>query len=80
VAVLVIDTEDLLPEAGDRVDGAARRIWVAQQQTERRKLERGGVPTATVDPAGGAGPAILALRRRMEAAQGRAAAGVWTRP
>lgn len=61
---LVIDTADLLLEGTGPLDAAARRIWIAQRETERHALERGGVPTATVSPSGGVGPAISALRRR----------------
>jgi uncharacterized protein (DUF58 family) len=64
---LVIDTSDLLPEGSDRVDTAALRIWLAQREAERQALERAGVLTALVTAAGGPGPAISALRRRMGA-------------
>ena len=62
---LVIDTSDLLPQSDDRVDDAARRIWLARRYAERHALERGGVPTALVTAGEGVGPAISALRRRM---------------
>ncbi len=63
---LVLDTSDLLPEPATRADTAARRIWLAQQRAQERELERAGVPTARVDGGDGAGPAILALRRKMK--------------
>jgi uncharacterized protein (DUF58 family) len=63
---LIVDISDLLPSHGGRVVGAARRLWLAQREVERRTLERGGVPTALVSPEGGAGPALLTLRRRLE--------------
>lgn len=66
---LVIDTEDLLPDADGPIDGAARRIWLAEREAERHGLERGGVPTALVASVEGVGPAISALRRRMSAFQ-----------
>ena len=62
---LVIDTSDLLPDAGDPVDDAARRIWLARRQAERHALERGGVPTAVVRAGESVGPAVSSLRRRM---------------
>jgi uncharacterized protein (DUF58 family) len=72
---LVIDAEDLLPDADGHLDAAARRIWLAQRDAERYHLERGGIPTALVTTSQGVGPAISALRRRMSAYQpGRKAA------
>ncbi len=64
---LVIDTSDLLPDAGSRMDAAARRIWLAQRDVERYSLDRRGVPTALVTATEGVGHAILTLRRRMNA-------------
>lgn len=66
---LVVDTSDLLPEPETRVDEAARRILIAQRETERHALEKGGVPTALVTAAHGVGAAILTLRRRLNALQ-----------
>ncbi len=63
---LVLDTSDLLPEEETRADTAARRIWLAQQRAQERELERAGVPTARVAGGESAGPAILALRRKMK--------------
>jgi hypothetical protein len=63
---MIVDTSDLLPSGGDRIDAAARRVWLAQRDVERQSLERGGVPTALVTAKGEAGPAILALRRRLD--------------
>ena len=68
-AALVIDTSDLLPETQGSVDEAARRLWLAQRRSERRVLERSGVPTAVVDEAHGVGAAVLSLRRKMSALQ-----------
>ena len=62
---LVIDTADLLPPARDRLDGVARRIWLAQREAERRALERAGIPTALVSGVGGVRAAVMSLRRRM---------------
>jgi uncharacterized protein (DUF58 family) len=64
---LVIDTSDLLADAGSRMDAAARRVWIAQRDGERHALERGGVPTALVTAAEGVGAAVLTLRRRVNA-------------
>lgn len=64
---LVIDTLDLVPEGDGPAEVAARRLWLAQREAERRTLERGGVPTALVTAADGVGPAVLSLRRRMDA-------------
>lgn len=66
---LVIDSSDLLPEPRDRLDQAARRIWLARREMERQALERSGVPTALVRGRGGVGPAVASLRRRMSAAR-----------
>lgn len=68
---LVIDVSEMSPDEGDREYLAARRIWLGQRESERRILERGGVPTALVSEAGGAGAAILSLRRRLEASRSR---------
>ena len=72
---LVIDTSDLLLVAENPVGDASLRIWMAQRDAEARKLERGGIPTAVVTPDGGAGPAILALDRRLDATRKRMGAG-----
>ncbi|MEE8551369.1 MAG: DUF58 domain-containing protein [Gemmatimonadota bacterium] len=66
---LVIDTSDLLPEAGSPTDVAVHRIWLAQREAQRHSLERGGVPTALVTATDGVGAAILTLHRRMNALQ-----------
>ncbi len=73
---LVVDTSDLLPEPEDRVDDAARRVLLAQLDTERRTLERGGVPTALVTSEHGVGAAILGLRRKLGALRHPSRAGV----
>jgi 5-methyltetrahydrofolate--homocysteine methyltransferase len=70
-APLVIDTSDLLPAGESPVDEVARRIWLSQRDSEQRSLERGGVPTALVTGDAGAAPAILTLRRRLDAARNR---------
>jgi hypothetical protein len=75
---LVIDSADLLPAPHGDVDLAARRIWLAQRETERHALERGGVPTALVTGESVA-PAISALRRRMTAMQHPARSGALAR-
>jgi len=49
------------------VGRAARRVWTAQREAERRALHHGGVPTALVTPTEGVGAAVLTLRRRMDA-------------
>lgn len=66
---LVIDTSDLVPGSHGPAERAARRIWVARRDVERRILERGGVPTALVPPSGDLGSAIAGLRRRMRPAR-----------
>lgn len=73
---LIVDTSDLLPSGGDVVDAAARRLWVAQRDSERRALEWGGVPTALVTEPEGPGPAILVLRQRLAALRHTARLGV----
>ncbi|MEZ4423586.1 MAG: DUF58 domain-containing protein [Gemmatimonadota bacterium] len=67
VAVLVIDTEDLLPDTGDAVDRATRALWRAQRDAERHALVRAGIPTALVTVTDGVGPAVQTLRRRLDA-------------
>jgi uncharacterized protein (DUF58 family) len=75
---LVIDTADLLPPVRDRIDRAARRLWLARRDAERHALDRSGVPTALVPSAGGVGPAISNLRRRLLAQRRRSSgAGIW---
>lgn len=68
-AALVIDTMDLVPRQGGPVDDAARRVFMAQRDSIRRSLDRGGVPTALITAEGGPSAAILSLRRRMNAMQ-----------
>jgi len=75
---LVIDTSDLLPPATSRVEEAARKIWLAQREAGRYRLERGGIPTALVTPGGGAGLAILTLRRRLDGSRRKIQAGAST--
>lgn len=75
-AALVIDEADLLPGGEGSVDAAARRVWVAQREAERYRLERRGVATALVSPERGPGPAVSALRRKVGARR-RAAGGGW---
>lgn len=72
---LVVDTTDLLPKAKNPIEAAARRIWLAQREVERRSLERGGVPTAVVTAGAGVAPAVLALRHRVSAMQQTARVG-----
>ncbi len=76
---LVIDTSDLLPDVGNPVDGAARRIWFAEREADRRSLERAGIPTALVAGTGGVGAAILSLRRRMNALLPPTRVALWNR-
>jgi uncharacterized protein (DUF58 family) len=71
---LVIDTSDLVPEGEGAADAAARRLWRAQREAERQRLERGGVPTVLVTESGGVAPAISSLRRRMSSWQATRAA------
>ena len=68
-AALVVDTADLLPVPDGRAAGAARRLWLLQRDLEREYLERGGVPTALIDPVAGVAPALSSLRRRMGSAR-----------
>jgi hypothetical protein len=75
---LVIDTSDLLPVATTGAEEAARTIWLAQREAGRRRLERGGIPTALVTPRGGASPAILTLRRRLDGSRRKIRAGGFT--
>lgn len=59
---LVVDMHDLVAPPADVVDAAAQRLWRADVDIERHRLERAGVSTAIV-PADTVGPAISALRR-----------------
>ncbi len=69
VVVLGIDTEDLHHPTSDPVGEAARRVWLAQRELERRALEDAGIPTVLVSGDGGVGPAVAALRRRITRAR-----------
>jgi len=73
---MVVDISDLLPAGKDPAGTAARRIWLAQREVEHESLERGGVPTSVITADGGAGPAILALRRRLDASRKAIVGGV----
>lgn len=64
-AALVIGEEDLLPDGDSPGDAAARRVWVAQREAERHRLERRGVATALVSPGRGPGSAVSVLRRKV---------------
>ncbi len=64
-AALVVDTVDLLPDGDAPGAVVARRLWLLQREVERQHLERGGVPTALIDPEAGVAPALSSLRRRM---------------
>jgi uncharacterized protein (DUF58 family) len=68
-AALIVDTADLLADADGRPAMAARRLWLLQREVERQHLERGGVPTALIDPDAGVAPALSSLRRRMGSAR-----------
>lgn len=76
---LVIDTSDLFAEAEGALDVTARRVWIAQRESERHFLERGGVPTALVSATHGVGAAVLTLRRRIDSLRQPARAGVSAR-
>jgi uncharacterized protein (DUF58 family) len=60
---LVVDTSDLLPPVHGPVEAAAQRLWRVEVDIARYELERAGVPTALVPPAGAVAPAIAILRR-----------------
>jgi len=64
---LVIDTHDLLPEGEGLGHRVSKRVWAQQRDADQHRLDVGGVPTALVTAADGVGPAMQALRRRMEA-------------
>jgi hypothetical protein len=64
---LVMDTQDLLPNDRRPAIAAARRIWLAQRDSERQSLERAGIPTVLVSESEGVAAAISTLRRSMSA-------------
>ena len=66
---LVIETSDLLPQPRNPADAAAHRIWLAQRDSERYALTRGGVPSAMITGTEGVAAAISSLRRSMSAMQ-----------
>ncbi len=73
-AALVVDTSDLVPPPVDIVDAAAQRLWRAEVDVERHRLERAGVPTALV-AGDGVAAAISALRRAVARRSGTPTAG-----
>ncbi|HSM06905.1 MAG TPA: DUF58 domain-containing protein [Longimicrobiales bacterium] len=75
VVVLGIDTGDLGASEGDPVREAARRVWLVEREIERRALEDAGIPTVLVTDAGGVGPAVTALGRRLARSRAGGVAG-----
>jgi uncharacterized protein (DUF58 family) len=75
---LVMDTQDLLPNDRRPAIAAARRIWLAQRDSERQSLERAGIPTVLVSESEGVAAAISTLRRSMSAMR-RSKAGALAR-
>jgi uncharacterized protein (DUF58 family) len=61
-AALVIDTSDLLYPPADGIQAAAQRLWRAELDVERHRLERSGIPTALVT-GNAVAPAVSVLRR-----------------
>ena len=61
-AALVVDTTDLVAPPSDVVDAAAQRLWRAEVEVERHRLEASGVPTALV-AGDDVATAVSALRR-----------------
>jgi uncharacterized protein (DUF58 family) len=72
-AALIVDTSDLVAPPVDIVDAAAQRLWRAEVDVERHRLERAGVPTALVS-GDGVAPAISVLGRAVARRHGAAVA------
>lgn len=62
VAVVKIDTDDLLGEPGSAADSLARRLWSIEIDHHRRELTHFGIPVVTFGD-GPLAPVVSALRR-----------------
>jgi uncharacterized protein (DUF58 family) len=62
VAVIVIETTDMLPPPVDAADAAARRLWQLTRSERRRALEAAGIPTVVWEGSGSIGAALSVLR------------------
>ncbi|MQA92907.1 MAG: hypothetical protein GEU90_22235 [Gemmatimonas sp.] len=63
VAVIMIDTRDLLGKPTSPADVLARRLWSMEIDQRKRDLTDLGIPVVTVGDDGPIGPVISALRR-----------------
>ena len=62
VAVIVVDTSDLLPPPVTEADRLARRLWELARAERRRSIEAAGIPTVVWNGAASIGPALHTLR------------------
>lgn len=67
VAVIALDTEDLLDAAASPADSLARRIWRLDLERRRGALAAAGIPVVTLAAADAVTPVIAALRRARRA-------------
>lgn len=67
VAVIVIDTRDLLSAPASGADALARRLWALELEGRRRALTGLGIPVVTVADDGPVAPVVSALRRARRA-------------
>lgn len=63
VAVVVIDTSDLLDEPTSEADALARRLWLLGLDRRKRELTALGIPVLTVAADDAMTPTVTALRR-----------------
>ncbi len=72
VAVVVVDTEDLLDPPASAAETLARRVWRLDMERRRRALADLGIPVVTVAAEGPITPVVTALRRARRAPAVRA--------
>lgn len=67
VAVVMIDTRDLLGQPASDAEALARRVWSVQLDHNRHELTDVGIPVVTIAEDGPMAPAVSALRRLRQA-------------
>jgi uncharacterized protein (DUF58 family) len=67
VAVVAVDTSDLLGDAASAGEVQARRLWRIELERRRRELTELGIPVVTLGADGRIGPVVSALRRARRA-------------
>lgn len=63
VAVVIIDTSDLLAAPASRAEVLARRMWQLQHESRKRRLTDVGIPVVTLGREGSVAAVVAALRR-----------------